>query len=219
VYSIRDLTKTYAKRGRTVTALASLTFQVERGDFWVVYGPSGSGKSTLLLALGGMLRPTSGLVAYENSDIYKRSSLWRNRFRKFHVGFVFQRFFLVPYLTVMDNIRMPLRLRGSAGNAAARAAALAERFRIEDRLMHKPPELSVGEQQRVAMARALICDPDVILADEPTGNLDGANAGILADCLREENRKGRTILLVTHDESLLDTGTRKLSLTKGGQEQ
>ena len=157
MYDVRDITKTYTKRDRTITALQGLTFEVKKGDFLVVHGPSGSGKSTLLLALGGMLRPTTGTVSYENTDIYRQSTLWRNRFREFNIGFVFQRFFLIPYMTVLDNIRMPLCLRGGGQDGIDRAAALTERFGIADRLTHTPPELMLNGSDQpsgIASSRA-----------------------------------------------------------------
>ena len=212
---VRDVTKAYRKRGQTIMAADGLSLQAQEGDFVVVHGPSGSGKSTLLLILGGMLPPDGGCVAYEGEDIYAWPSARRNHYRRATVGFVFQRFFLVPYLTVLDNIRVPLALQGRARGSGDAIRALAERLRIGDRLAHRPAELSVGEQQRAAVARALVGDQKLILADEPTGNLDAANIEIIADCLREESRRGRTIVLVTHSPSLIDLGTKSLRIERG----
>jgi putative ABC transport system ATP-binding protein len=131
------------------------------------------------------------------------------------VGFLFQKFHLMPYLTVFDNIRMPLALRGDDRHCADRIAAIAERLKIADRLQHRPDELSVGEQQRVAMARTLATDPQLILADEPTGNLDRANGDIIGECLVEENGKGRIVVLATHDAALMELGRRKLAMESG----
>ena len=212
---MREVTRAYAREGETVRALDGVSLTINEGEFLVIQGASGSGKSTLLLALGGMLRPTAGDVLHRGTSVYSRSSAWRNRYRRSTVGFVFQRFFLIPYLTVLDNIRMPLYLRHRVADATAKARTLAESLQISERLGHRPFELSVGEQQRVAMARALVGNPKVILADEPTGNLDAANAKILAERFKEENRQGRTVVLVTHDPALMEIGSRKLRLTSG----
>jgi len=210
---LSSVTKTYRKGDAPVRILGGLSRTIADGEFLVVYGPSGSGKSTLLLILGGMLRPSAGTVSYKGEDIYRWSTSRRNAYRKYTVGFMFQNFLLLPYLSVFDNICIPLSLRGDHSGVDAKITAIAKRFNIEHRLLHRPTELSIGEQQRVALARALIGGPEIILADEPTGNLDAANTGIIADCLREEHRRGRTVVLVTHDPSLMDIGTSKLSLS------
>jgi ABC-type lipoprotein export system ATPase subunit len=210
---VRNLSKTYLRSGETIRALRGLDLSADRGDLVVVQGPSGSGKSTLLLMLGGMLSPTSGTVLVGGRDIYALSRRGRNRFRGRTVGFMFQRFFLLPYLTVRDNIRMSLALRGERAGSDERIAGLAERFGIDRRLGHMPSELSVGEQQRVAMARALAADPEMILADEPTGNLDAGNTEIIATCLKEESAQGRLVVLVTHDASLMDIASKNITLS------
>jgi putative ABC transport system ATP-binding protein len=213
--SVRHVTKTYRKQGREIHAVHDVSFEVEPGEFVVVHGPSGSGKSTLLLLLGGMLPPDAGEVRFESSAIYGWSPGRRNRFRKRTVGFVFQRYFLVPYLSVLDNIRLPLAIQGETTDSRDEIRRLAGRLRIEDRLDHRPGELSAGEQQRAAVARAMVGGKRLILADEPTGNLDTPNAEIIAQCLTEERERGRTILLVTHDRSLLGIGTREWELVEG----
>jgi putative ABC transport system ATP-binding protein len=180
-----------------------------------VHGPSGSGKSTLLLMLGGMLPPDKGSVLFDGHDIYRWSPGRRNRYRKESVGFVFQRFFLVPYLTIFDNIRLRLVLQGQSRNIESTIRKLAERFRIEDRLNHRPGELSVGEQQRAAVARALVGEPAIILADEPTGNVDEENAEIIKTCLLAEACNGRTVVMVTHNRQFLNMSTKNLCLTAG----
>lgn len=212
---IQNLTKTYTRSGRTVCALDALDLRIDDGDFVVLHGPSGSGKSTLLLILGGMLRPDAGTVTYRGDDIYAYSRTRRNRYRRSSVGFVFQKFYLVPYLTVQDNIRLPLAISGDGRHGDEWIASLTERLGIADRLRHFPAELSVGEQQRVAMARMLAGNPDFILADEPTGNLDTKNTDILAECLEEEHRQGRTVILATHNESLMERGNSKIHLVAG----
>ena len=212
---VQRVTKTYRRQGQAVRAADGLDCQVDAGDFVVVHGPSGSGKSTLLLIMGGMLPPDDGSILYEGQDIYAWSSPRRNRYRKDSVGFVFQRFFLIPYLSVLDNIRVSLALQGRGRGGEEDIAALAKRLRIEDRLGHRPAELSVGEQQRVAVARALVGGKRLILADEPTGNLDAENIEIIADCLREESGRGRIVVLVTHNLSLLGIGTKLLRIECG----
>jgi putative ABC transport system ATP-binding protein len=210
-----SVTKTYSNGRDRVHALEGVDFALAEGDFAVVHGPSGSGKTTLLLTLGGMLRPTSGTVTFRGKDIYSLSAIRRNRYRKHHVGFIFQKFFLLPYLTARDNVRLALVLRGYRGNHEERIVDVATRLGIADRLTHRPAQLSVGEQQRVAMARAVAAEPELILADEPTGNLDRANSDVFAEFLTEENRRGRTIVVVTHDEGLLDLGNRTVQLRSG----
>jgi len=212
---LNGVTKTYHKHGRQIHAAHDLSLDIGEGDFVVIHGPSGSGKSTLLLIVGGMLPPDSGSVAYGKNDIYGWAPAERNQYRKQTVGFIFQRFFLIPYLNVFDNIRMPSAIQGQRSNNTKEILGLAKRLRFETRLDHRPTELSVGEQQRVAVARAMAGDKTLILADEPTGNLDTQNVEIIAACLSEERERGRTILLVTHNESLLDIGTRSLHLNQG----
>jgi len=212
---LNEVTKTYHKHGRQIHAAHDLSLDIDQGDFVVIHGPSGSGKSTLLLIIGGMLPPDSGSVLYGSHDIYSWAPAERNQYRKQTVGFIFQRFFLIPYLNVFDNIRMPSVIRGEQANHTKEILSLARKLRIETRLDHRPTELSVGEQQRVAVARAMAGDKKLILADEPTGNLDTQNVEIIAECLSEERERGRTILLVTHNESLLGIGTRRLHLEQG----
>ncbi len=191
---------TYAHRGSPVTALDSATLHVPKGDFLCVIGPSGSGKSTLLLILGGMLSPSRGRVFLDDRSLYDMTSNQRARFRREKVGFLFQTFNLVPYLTAMENVQVPLFLAGvEAREQETRARRLLERVGLGDRLEHRPSELSVGQQQRVALARVLANDPALILADEPTGNLDPETALNVLTFLEELNEEGRTIVMVTHD--------------------
>ena len=205
---LRKATKTYSKGGRSVRAADQVNCVVKPGDLLVVHGPSGSGKSTLLLMLGGMLPPDRGTVLFEGHDIYRWSPARRNRYRKESVGFV-------PYLTLFDNIRLRLILQGRSRNMDSTIRKLAERFRIEDRLNHRPGELSVGEQQRAAVARALVGGPAIILADEPTGNVDEENAEIIKNCLLTEAENGRTVVMVTHNRQFLNMSTKNLCLTAG----
>jgi putative ABC transport system ATP-binding protein len=215
VLELRSATKNYSKSGQNVKAADNVSFLIKAGEFVVVHGPSGSGKSTLLLMLGGMLPPDNGSVLFEGQDIYHWRHSHRNSFRKKNVGFVFQRFFLVPYLTIFDNIRLRLILRGQRQQITPTIERLAERFRIKDRLNHRPGEISVGEQQRAAVARALAGDPAIILADEPTGNVDEENGKIITECLMDEANKGRAVVMVTHNKLFLDMSTKHFCITAG----
>ncbi|MGA2069511.1 MAG: ABC transporter ATP-binding protein [Thermoguttaceae bacterium] len=198
---IRDLSKRYPSRsGRgspPVVALDGVSLALAPGEFVAVRGPSGSGKSTLLLAAGGLLAPTGGLVAFEGQDLYGLSPAARARWRARHVGFVFQQFYLIPYLSVLDNVLAPA-LAWRLPEPRRRAAELLDRFSLADRAAHVPAELSVGQQQRTALARALLHRPRLLLCDEPTGNLDDQSAEVVLECLSEFQRDGGAVLLVTH---------------------
>ncbi len=213
---MENVSKQYRHRGQTVAALNPTTAAIEDGEFVAVVGPSGSGKSTLLLMLGGMLSPTTGDVFLDDQSVYALGADDRARLRKRKLGFVFQTFNLVPYLTALENVQVPLYLSGLEGEAQrARAAALLERVGLGERLHHKPCELSVGQQQRVALARMLANDPAVILADEPTGNLDPETASEVIQFFQEINAEGKTIVMVTHDPRAAERATRTLRLTNG----
>ena len=210
------ITKIYNHRKAAVTGLHDATLDIPAGDFVAVVGPSGSGKSTLLLMLGGMLSPSSGKVLFETQSLYDLSPDERARLRRRNIGFVFQQFNLVPYLTAQENVQVPLYIAGTASHEQeTRAAALLERVGLGDRRHHKPSELSVGQQQRVALARMLANDPKVILADEPTGNLDPETGQRVIDFLAELNAEGRTIVMVTHDPRAAERCTRTLRLRDG----
>ncbi len=213
---MEHVSKAYRHRGQVVTALEDATLDIAQGDFVSVVGPSGSGKSTLLLMLGGMLSPSAGRVLLEGQSLYDLTSDERARLRKKNVGFVFQTFNLIPYLTALENVKVPLLLAGT-GEAAQthRAAGLLERVGLADRLDHKPGELSVGQHQRVALARMLANDPAVILADEPTGNLDPDTSQEIIRFFEEFNREGRTVVMVTHDPRAAGRAKRTLKLHDG----
>jgi putative ABC transport system ATP-binding protein len=214
---MEGVTKTYRHRGQLVTALDKATLSIGVGEFVAVVGPSGSGKSTLLLMLGGMLSPTSGRVLWEGRSIYDLNADGRARLRKAKIGYVFQTFNLVPYLTALENVEVPLYLSGQKPDSQrARAALLLERVGLGDRLLHKPGELSVGQQQRVALARVLANDPAVILADEPTGNLDPETSRQVIAFFEEVNREGKTIVMVTHDPRAAERARRTLRLDASG---
>lgn len=213
---MESVSKSYNHRSGTVTALDDANVQIDQGEYVSVVGPSGSGKSTLLLAMGGMLSPTSGKVLFNELSIYDLSPDRRARLRRENIGFVFQTFNLVPYLTAQENVQVPLFL-ASVGEAeqVERAADLLGRVGLADRLHHKPSELSVGEQQRVALARVLANDPKVILADEPTGNLDPETSAQIIEFFDDLNREGRTIVMVTHDPHAAERAKRVMRLVGG----
>lgn len=213
---MESVTKHYTHRGRNVKALENVTLEIPRGDFVSVVGPSGSGKSTLLLTFGGMLSPASGRVVVDGQSLYELTAEDRAAVRRKTIGFVFQTFNLVPYLTAMENVQIPLYLAGiDPAEQKKRAGSLLERVGLGDRLDHKPSELSVGQQQRVALARMLANDPAVILADEPTGNLDPETGQSILGFLEQLNREGRTIVMVTHDMRAAKRAKRVLKLVDG----
>jgi len=213
---MESVTKTYNHRGPAVTVLSDVTFEIHRGDFVSIVGPSGSGKSTLLLAMGGMLSPSSGRVELDGESVYELTPDRRAALRGQKIGFVFQTFNLVPYLSALENVQVPLFLAGfGEAEQKSRAADLLERLGLGDRLTHKPSELSVGQQQRVALARVLANDPSVILADEPTGSLDPETSSQVIAFLEELNREGRTVVMVTHDPQVAEKAKRSLRLDDG----
>ncbi|MEO6068296.1 MAG: ABC transporter ATP-binding protein [Gemmatimonadales bacterium] len=208
------LTKTYASGGRDLTVLKDITFTLEPGGFLAVVGPSGSGKTTLLGLLAGLDSPTSGTVHLDGQDLGALGEDARAQLRGKKVGFVFQSFQLIPTLTARENIEVPLELLGQ--NAGERADELLARVGLADRGHHYPVQLSGGEQQRVAMARAFANRPRILFADEPTGNLDRANGHTVVELLKELNRDlGTTLVLVTHDVELAGTAKRMLRLADG----
>jgi len=211
-----SVSKSYRMRGRELNALDDVSLDIEDGEFVSIVGRSGSGKSTLLLMLGGMLSPTSGKVFADGDSVYDLPVDARTTWRRGRVGFVFQTFNLVPYLTAVENVQVPLLLAGASDERQrTRAVELLDRMGLSDRLDHKPRELSVGQQQRVALARVMANDPTVILADEPTGNLDPETGQQVLAFLDEMNREGRTVVMVTHDPRAADRAKRTLRLRDG----
>ncbi len=195
---LERVVKTYPKGNRRITALAPIDLKAGEGQFVAIQGPSGSGKTTCLLIAGGLLRPDSGSVRVNGQDLYGMTRNQLAAFRSQNIGFVFQQYHLIPYLTVLENILAPEAARGGTGNHA-RGCELAAHFGLEHRLDHTPAELSSGEKQRTALARALLFQPRLLLADEITGNLDHVNAEIVMGYLREFVKAGGAVLLVTHD--------------------
>lgn len=194
--------KNYPGPGGPVKVLENIGFRLEAGDMAVVQGPSGCGKSTLLFTAGAMLAPDGGRVLLDGNSLYDASPARRNRLRGNSVGFIFQQFHLVPYLDVEENILCPLRWSSDPALSRKRLPALARRLGITHRLAHRPAQLSAGEKQRVAVARALVGGKRLVCADEPTGNLDEENAAVVLDVLREEVARGAIIVLATHQAGL-----------------
>jgi ABC-type lipoprotein export system ATPase subunit len=213
VITASGLRKEYRRGSRSIAALADVSFTADAGDFVSITGPSGCGKSTLLMTLGGMLRPTRGTVTVNETDVYGASTAARAAFRANNIGFVFQMFHLVPYLSVLDNVML-----ASRGADRARAAELVESVGLTDRLTHRPSELSAGERQRAAIARALINGPPVILADEPTGSLDPDNEAAVLDILASYHADGGTVVLVTHGAAALAYSDRHVTMATGAIE-
>jgi putative ABC transport system ATP-binding protein len=205
----------YVSGGRRLNVLKDITFALEAGGFLAIVGPSGSGKTTLLGLLAGLDRPTAGRVAIDGVDLGTLDEDARARFRRHRVGFVFQAFQLIPTLTARENIQVPLELAGD-DDAGARADALLQRVGLSDRGHHYPSQLSGGEQQRVAVARAFSTRPKVLFADEPTGNLDAANGAIVIETMTALNTEyGTTLVLVTHDPDLARLARRTIRLADG----
>jgi putative ABC transport system ATP-binding protein len=217
MFTIENLSKVYTSQHGTVRALDNISLKVERGSFVAVTGGSGSGKTTLLLTLGGLIRPTAGTVAFSGKTVYAMSEPELAEYRNRKIGFVLQTFNLIPYLTAIENVMLPMIFNsGRNGTAQSLAEELIEKVGLKDRKEHLPRELSVGQQQRVAIARALANSPDVILADEPTGNLDPNLSLEVLRILKELNEKeGRTVILVTHSPEAARFGSRQLRLKDG----
>ena len=206
---VEEISKTYGG----LRALDGVTFDVRAGEWIAIMGPSGSGKTTLINILGGLDRPTSGRAVVDGVNVGTLGERELTRYRAEKIGFVFQGFYLVPYLSAVENVMLAQYFHSTADEAEAAEALM--RVGLGDRLEHLPSQLSGGEQQRVALARALINHPKLILADEPTGNLDEANEQIVLDLLRELHRSGHTILLVTHSPEIGRMADRRIELAHG----
>lgn len=213
-----NISKIYRTRLGEVKALVEVNLRVKENEFVVIRGPSGSGKTTLLLTLGGMLRPTKGKIIVNENDIYAMSEWERARFRAENIGFVFQMFYLLPYLNVIENVLLPAGV-GSNRTGQAEARELLKRLRLSGREHHKPSELSAGERQRTAIARALLNRPKILLADEPTGNLDPESAAEAVGYLSEFHGHGGTVIVVTHETVADQYANRIIHLRKGHIEE
>ncbi|MGD8453573.1 MAG: ABC transporter ATP-binding protein [Phycisphaerae bacterium] len=211
-----NVTKVYPMGATEVRALAGVSLSFASGTFWAIMGPSGSGKSTMLNLLGCLDRPTTGRYLLVGQNVADLNDDELSRLRLRYLGFVFQSFNLIPQLTVSENIELPLYyLDWDTERSAARAAEMAERVGLAGRLGHRPSELSGGEQQRVAVARALAADPSLLLADEPTGNLDSATSEQIMGLLCELNAQGKTIIMVTHEPDLAEYAGHRLHMRDG----
>lgn len=211
----RELTKTYGNGENQIIALNKVNLKIAEGDFISIIGPSGSGKSTLLHLLSGLDKPTSGSLAYDDKDIYGFSDRELSAFRRQRIGFIFQQFNLLPVLTAKENIIMPLLLDKRQPNEAY-LKQLTDLLGIGDRLTHLPHELSGGQQQRVAIARALIAEPDIIFADEPTGNLDSKSGGEVMEMLKGIwGRMKKTLVIITHDSRIAQMADKQFVIVDG----
>ena len=216
------LHKTYRMGGRDLNVLRGVDLAVQRGEWLSIVGASGSGKSTLLHLLGGLDRPNEGAVQFLSQSVYDWPAARIDRYRNTDVGFVFQFYHLLPELSAVENVmiatmvgRGMLRWAGARADTRRRAGELLSRLGLGDRLTHRPNKLSGGERQRVAIARALVNQPAVLLADEPTGNLDAETGGQILDVFREFHADGQTIVMVTHDAKIAAAADRQLALTRG----
>ncbi len=213
---IRGLSKTYSSGSSQVTAIDSMDFAVDDGEFITIMGQSGSGKSTLLSVLGAMNRPSQGQVLVDSLDLYALSNEQRADFRSEYMGFVFQSFQLIPYLTVLENVTLPMAITGRKKKVKKdMAMAVIERVGLGQKAGRLPDQLSGGEQERVAIARAIVNRPPIILADEPTGNLDSSTAEEIMALLGELNREGHTIIMVTHNPGLAAYAHRSIRVQDG----
>ena len=220
VVELYDVHKTYVMGGQQVRALDGLSLQIGRGDFVALMGPSGSGKSTMLNVLGTLDRPTSGTYILGGRDVVEMDDDDLSDFRLRTLGFVFQSFNLIPQLTVQENIELPMYyLETDPAEMNARAVELATRVGLGDRLGHRPTELSGGQQQRVAIARSLANDPPLILADEPTGNLDSHTSDQIMNLLIELNEAGKTIIMVTHEPDIAEFAKKRIHMRDGRVEK
>ncbi len=213
VIALHGVTREYEGHGGVVRALDHASFSIVAGEWVAMTGPSGSGKSTLVNLIGCLDRPTSGELRIDGVDVATMSATELDRFRADKIGFIFQQFHLIPYLSALENVMLAQYFHSMTDEAEARAAL--ERVGLGKRAEHLPSELSGGEQQRVCIARALINHPPILLADEPTGNLDAANQKIVAELLEELHSQGHTIVMVTHDPEMAALAQRKIALSHG----
>lgn len=215
IIEVKELSKIYGSDENKVVALNKVNLEIASSDFISIMGPSGSGKSTLLHLLSGLDKPTSGSLTYDGREIYNLSDKELSAFRRQRIGFIFQQFNLLPVLTAKENIIMPLLLDKKQPDEAY-LKQLTDLLGISDRLTHLPHELSGGQQQRIAIARALIADPDIIFADEPTGNLDSKSSGEVMEMLKNiQHKMGKTLVIITHDNRIAMMADRQFVIVDG----
>ena len=216
VIELKNVTKTYRLGGEVLNALDDLTLDIQTGEFVAITGPSGSGKSTLANIIGGLDRPTTGTVVVDGNDLSHLRDAKLSSYRNHHVGFVFQSFNLQGTQTALENVMLPLIFsRMTAKERKARATECLQAVGLGERLRHKPNQLSGGQRQRVAVARALAVKPSLIIADEPTGNLDSARGGEIIDLLKDLNAQGITLLIITHDMNVARQAGRVIEIKDG----
>ena len=213
--TLENVAKTYQTGRGQIKALENINLQIDRGQFVVIRGPSGSGKTTLLMTLGTMLKPSSGAIMFDEMNVYKLSASARALFRGKNIGFVFQMFHLIPYLSLLENVLLARMRDDSKTDYYEKANELLERLGLGDRIFHRPAQLSAGEKQRAAIARALLNEPNILLADEPTGNLDPENAVEVVKHLRDFQANGGIVILATHGGQAEKSANRIVSLKKG----
>ena len=220
IVDIRNLCKVYHLGTVEVSALRDLDLEIEQGQYMAIMGPSGSGKSTLLNVLGCLDTPSSGIYRLADEDVSSLDDNELSAIRGLRIGFIFQSYNLIAQLNVIENIEVPMYYQGiGEGESFARAKELAEMVGLGDRISHRPSELSGGQQQRVAIARSLANDPVIILADEPTGNLDSKSGTEILGILDELHRRGKTLIVVTHDENIANQAERTIHLLDGQVER
>ena len=213
---LQHVVKTYEKRGQTVCALSDVSLSVPKGTFLAITGPSGSGKTTLMNILGCLDRPTSGCYLLDGAPVGQLGGSAASEIRNQKIGFVFQNFNLVSSMSALENVELPLVLRGeSRKNRRQTALTALEQVGLADRAGHRPSELSGGQQQRVAIARVLAAKPPLILADEPTGNLDGAAAEEILSILQQLHQNGQTIVMITHDKKIAAAAPARMCMEGG----
>lgn len=213
---IENLSKTFNQNGEQIVALNEVNLSISQGQFVSVIGPSGSGKSTFLLSIGGLITPTYGEVRINGISLYKVDAKERARIRLLTLGFMFQTFNLIPYLSAIENVEVPMSLAGISRREGKRKAhELLDRVGLSHRIKHRPAQLSVGERQRVALARTLANDPSIILADEPTGNLDPELSRDVIGNFKQFSENGITVILVTHDHQKAAESNHRLQIVNG----
>jgi putative ABC transport system ATP-binding protein len=213
--TLESVAKTYQTSQGQIRALENINLHIDKGEFVVIRGPSGSGKTTLLMTIGTMLKPSSGNVMFDDTNVYKLSVSARALFRGRNIGFVFQMFHLIPYLTLAENVLLARMRNNGKTDYYDKANELLERLGLGDRIFHRPAQLSAGEKQRAAIARALLNGPKILLADEPTGNLDAENAAEVVRYLRGFQANGGIVILATHGDQAEKSANKIVSLKKG----